>query len=62
MQKQLQSQDKQVIQSKFPAHIEIKGNEEANKSAKQVIDMPGMTKDYKLTIRKARNSKWQREW
>ena len=38
------------------------------KAEKQVIDMPGMTTtrlpyiDYYLTIRRARNSKWQREW
>ena len=37
-------------------------------TAKQAIDLPGMTTtrllytDYYLTIRRARNSKWQREW
>ena len=46
----------------------IKKNEEADKAEKQTIDIPGMTKtrqpytDYYLTIRKARNSEWQREW
>ena len=46
----------------------IKENEEANKGAKQVIDRTGMTTtklpytDYYLTIRRARNSEWQREW
>ena len=53
---------------KVPSHIEIKGNEETGKAAKQVIDMPGIATirlpytDYYLTIRKTRNSKWQREW
>ena len=51
-----------------PAHIEIKGNEEADKAEKQAIDMPGMTTsrlpytDYYLIIIRARNSEWQREW
>ena len=49
------------------AHIEIKENEEADKAAKQSIEMPGMTTtriphaDYNLTIRRARKSEWQRE-
>ena len=40
----------------------------ADKAAKQEIDMPGMTKtrlphtEYYLTIRRARNSEWQRGW
>ena len=40
---------------------------EADKVAKQTIDMPGMTSsrlcytDYYLTIRRVRNSEWQRE-
>ena len=52
---------------KVPAHIKIKGNEEEDNAANQAIDMPGMTltrlpyTDYYLTIRKARNSEWQRE-
>ena len=43
-------------------HIVIKGNEEAEKAAKQAMDWPGMTTtrllhiDYYLTIKKARNS------
>ena len=46
----------------------IKGNEEADKAAKQTMDMPGMTTtrlphtDYYPTIRKARNYEWQRAW
>ena len=51
-------------------HNQVKheGNEVENKASKQAIDMLGMTKarlpytDYILTIRRARNSKWQREW
>ena len=44
----------------------IKGNKEADKAAKQAIDMPEMTTtrhsytDNYLTIRRARNFKWQR--
>ena len=57
-----------IILCKVPAHIGFKGNEKADRAAKQAIDMPEMTKrrqpytDYYLTIRRARNSKWQREW
>ena len=46
----------------------IKENEEADKAAKQAIDIPGMTStripytDYYLTIRRAKNTEWQREW
>ena len=41
--------------------------EKADRTAKQVIDMPGMTArlhntDYYLTIRKARNFEWKRKW
>ena len=52
----------------MPAHIGIKGNGEADKTAKQSIDMPGKTTtrlpytDYNLTIRRARNSELQRKW
>ena len=38
------------------AHIGIKGNEEAEKTVKQAMDMPGMA------IRRAKNSEWQKEW
>ena len=40
---ELHNQGKQITLFKVPAHIGIKGNEEADKIAKQVIDMPGMT-------------------
>ena len=61
---ELHNQGKQTTLCKVPAHIVIKGNEEADKAAKQAIDMPGMTTtrlphtDYYLTISMARNSKW----
>ena len=62
---ELHNQGKRIILCKVPAHIQIRGNEEADKAAKQAIDIPGMTStrlphtDYYLTIRKARNSEWQ---
>ena len=65
---ELQNQGKQITICKVPAHIGVKGNEEANKAAKQAIDIPGMTTtrlpytDYYLTIRRARKSEWQRYW
>ena len=37
---ELQTQDKQIILCKFPAH---KDNQEADRAAKQAIDMWGMT-------------------
>ena len=52
---------------KVPAHIGIKGNEKVDEAAKQTIDVPGVTTtrlphtDYYLSIRMARNNKWQRE-
>ena len=64
---ELQNQGKQIRICKFPAHMIIKGNEEADKTAKQAIDMPRMTTtrlshtDYYLTIRGTRNSEWKRE-
>ena len=59
---------KQITLCKVSAHMEVKGNEETEKAAKQATDMPGITTtrlfhtDYYLTIRRARNSKWQMEW
>ena len=64
----LYKQGKKITLCKVPAHIVIKGNEEANKAAKQALYMPGMTTkrlpyiDYLMTIRIARNSEWQRKW
>ena len=40
---EFQNQDKQIILCKIPAHTVIKWNEEANKAAKQTIDMSGIT-------------------
>ena len=40
---ELHNQGKQLTLCKVPAHIEIKGNEEADKAVKQAIDIPGMT-------------------
>ena len=39
----LHNQEKQITLCKVPTHIEIKGNEEADKAAKQAIDISGMT-------------------
>ena len=64
---ELQNQGKQITICKVPAHIGVKRNEEADKAEKQSIDMPGMIttslshSDYYQTIRRAVNSKWQRE-
>ena len=65
---ELQAQDKKITLCKVSAHMGIIKNEEADKATKQAIDMPRVTTtripytDYYLTIRRARNSKWQREW
>ena len=40
---ELQTQDKKILLCKIPAHMRIKGNKEADKAAKEVIDMPGLT-------------------
>ena len=57
---ELQTKHNQIILCKVFAHIKIKGNVEANKAAKQAIDMTGITTrhytDFYLTIRRARNS------
>ena len=59
----LQAQDKKIKLCKVPAHIGIKGIKEANKPAKQVLDMPGITTirlhytDHYLIIRMARSCK-----
>ena len=39
---ELQNQGKQITIGKVPAHIGVKGNEEANRAAKQAIDIPGI--------------------
>ena len=39
----LHNQAKQLTLCKVPAHMGIKENEEADKAAKQAIDIPGMT-------------------
>ena len=39
---ELQTQDKKIIQCKVPPHIGIKGDQEVDKTAKQVINMPGL--------------------
>ena len=59
---ELHNQGKQNTLCKVTAHIEVKGNEEADKAEKQSIDMPELTTttDY-MTIRKARNFEWQKE-
>ena len=65
---ELHNQGKQITLCKVPVHTGIKGNEEADKAAKQAIDIPRMTTtklphtDYYLSIRKTRNSEWQRDW
>ena len=40
---ELNKQGKRIILCKVPAHIRIKGNEEADKAAKQAVNMPWMT-------------------
>ena len=54
---ELQNPGKQIILCKVPAHTGIKGNEKADRAAKQAIDIPEMTTrlpytEYFLTIRK----------
>ena len=54
-----------IILCKVPAHIGFKGNEKADRAAKQAIDMPEMTTTrinhtyYYLTIRRARQREWE---
>ena len=40
---EIHDQGKQTTICKIPAHIVIKKNKEAEKAAKQTLDMPGMT-------------------
>ena len=47
---ELHNQVKQIILYEVPAHIAIKGDEEADKAAKQAVDMPGMTTTDKTTL------------
>ena len=59
---ELQNQGEQIVLCIVPAHIGITRNKEADRAAKQAINMPGITTtklphtDYYLTIRRARNS------
>ena len=56
---ELQAQDKNIILCKVSAHLEIKVKE----SAKQANMYQELSQqDYYLTIRKAKNSEWQKEW
>ena len=50
---ELHNQRKKLTLYKVPAHIRIKGNEEADKAAKQAMDMPGIntTRLGKLNIK-----------
>ena len=65
---ELHEQDKKIILYKVPAHMGNKEYKKTDKLAKEAIDLPGMTTrrlpytDYYPTIRRVRNSKWQREW
>ena len=65
---ELLAQNKKIIPCKVTTCIRIKGNKEADKAAKQAIDMQRMTTtklpytEYYLTTRRATNSEWQREW
>ena len=47
---ELHNQGKQITLCKVPAHIVIKGNEEADQAAKQAIDMPVMDGKERNTI------------
>ena len=47
---ELHNQVKQITLCKVPAHIVIKGNEEADQAAKQAIDMPVMEGKERNTI------------
>ena len=68
IQAEVHNQEKQITLCKVLAHIGIEGNGEVDKAAKQAIGIPGMSTtrlpqtDYYLTIRRVRNSEWQREW
>ena len=59
----LHNQGKQIILCKIPAHIGIKGKEEANKAEKQAIDMPwddqDKTTSYRLRVEKGMGKQQQ---
>ena len=64
---ELHNKGKQLTLCKVTAHIGVKRNEEADKAEKQAIDMKGITitrlpnTDYHSTIKRVRNSEWQKE-
>ena len=63
---ELQNLNKNIIICKFPAHVGIKDNKDADKTAKKTIHMTGMATirlpytDYYLTIKMPRNFEKQK--